>query len=298
LNPLSPVLRRSGDPHLNPLKATIPMSLHLPRSASLFTSVRPFAGLPLALLGALLAAGGGCDREESASDGASASEGDTVATTASTSDDDGAATGSAASAGATAGATSGTGDTSDEPGSSAGATATGPGNDTDLPAPGSVAAECVAAGATPRSSAACGEAMRDHCLQFSDRDSCVSDLGLAAASGVYRCGWFRVVTYDAACTPGAESFRCEAGEVINDEAGCRSRCPPSGIYGPTAWPETGELIVASDDGCVTGPIGPWSAFDAQDPARDPGDPSHCGGGETLPPAPPLCDCAAAFCAAP
>jgi hypothetical protein len=130
---------------------------------------------------------------------------------------------------------------------------------------------------SPFLSADCLAALRSACLAHPDEDACTAQPSFEFDGYSVRCGWANVLTFaDAtACTVASEAGRCEA--TMENLGGLDAPC--------TAIPSELEIIELEG-----GPLGPWSAVDAE-----PGEYAGTCAPNTTPPAPALCDCAPATC---
>jgi hypothetical protein len=122
----------------------------------------------------------------------------------------------------------------------------------------------------------CLTSLRDACLAHTDQTTCVAQPTFAFDGYDVDCGWANVLTFadETSCTMTSEVGRCEATIVLWDGLAAPCNAIPS------------ELEIIEIYG---GPLGPWSAVDAEG-----GYIGSCAP-NVQPPAPALCDCAPATC---
>jgi len=163
------------------------------------------------------------------------------------------------------------------------------GTDPDEMDEGGVPAACDV-DRSPFLEADCLTALRDGCRAQPTADECAARAEIAFDDGGYvvRCGWATVVRFGDAstCAMPVVEGRCEAG-LVQEGGGDPCEGEPtldSAWFVDVAAQELIDMTTALD-----GPLGPWSAVDAE-----PGMSGVCAE-NVQPPAPALCECAAAAC---
>lgn len=129
---------------------------------------------------------------------------------------------------------------------------------------------------SPFLSADCLTSLRDACLAHTDQAACAAQPTFEFDGYDVGCGWANVLTFADAtsCAVTSEVGRCEATMILWD--GLAAPC--------SAIPSELEIIEL-----YGGPLGPWSAVDAE------GEYIFSCASNVQPPAPALCGCAPATC---
>ncbi len=151
---------------------------------------------------------------------------------------------------------------------------------------------------SPFVSADCLSGLRDRCRTADDENACDAIEPLYFEGGyAIDCGWAKVVTIAdvAACTIDAVMGRCEAG--IEQQIGCPDRCTETpdlyaSLRANVADAELIEMPCTPTGRLLDGPLGPGSAVGAPPPKTG----STCAP-NVQPPAPEICACSQAACAA-